>query len=774
VALLSLAPAAWAVLDINDRGPVLNAGSFALRITNIGVVGNAFYDRGLSFDPSFEFPRGSGHECLHHAELWVGAKPDHGPPRVSGGPMLEWRPSIDPNDRVRTAWAGQPGTRPAFDDDGDGRLDEELLDGIDEDGDGEIDEDLAVPSQQILTAGYRDDRPEAVNYIYPSGERHVPLGLAVHQEAYATPIAGYDQIAGLKFTITNVSAAILHDVYLGLYCDLDSRGRDQNAGHLNDLPVMRDCSRSRFEGESNFDPFIKQCFSHTGGIYPTVQDGATVSGLPAAAVVPMTHTTDPLGFLRNFAYPGARAARDLARAPRRDTTFRFSLFDRSLPPGQGGPPILDGERDLALRGDLRTAGHSGPGDWCVLVSCGPFVRLSPGETVEFQVALVAASVDSLAAEMAKASELFRGARLNLQPDTDIHSTLDGRTGVSGYEICYEPPPGIVFNYDAACPEKWTQDPAYQPLQGFPPPGGPELTYSHGRPCIWTDFDCDACTGLDGTDFVVHWVPPGIAPPPPAYHASRGDHQVEIAWDNLPEILLGAGIAVTEGFQFAGYRLYRLSDWAREAVLPPPSRWQLLAAYGPDTTNRQIPLASIRDTSIVRDYYLYEQPHYPIGRYRVTDTQALNGFDYNYVVTSVAERRTTLNGNVRVERLESPLVTAIDSVVVPQLTARDRAGPVWVVPNPYRANAPWDRPPVPADPFGRHIDFLGLPRARATIRIYTVAGDFVAQVEHDGSTGDGQASWNLISRNGQDTESGIYLFTVDSPGGHQVGRFVVIR
>ena len=40
--------------------------------------------------------------------------------------------------------------------------------------------------------------------------------------------------------------------------------------------------------------------------------------------------------------------------------------------------------------------------------------------------------------------------------------------------------------------------------------------------------------------------------------------------------------------------------------------------------------------------------------------------------------------------------------------------------------------------------------------------------------DGQARWNLISRNGQDVVSGIYLFTVDSPLGRSTGRFVVIR
>ena len=70
--------------------------------------------------------------------------------------------------------------------------------------------------------------------------------------------------------------------------------------------------------------------------------------------------------------------------------------------------------------------------------------------------------------------------------------------------------------------------------------------------------------------------------------------------------------------------------------------------------------------------------------------------------------------------------------------------------------------------------MGLPRARCTIRIWTVAGDLVREIDHDGSNGDGQASWDLVTRNGQEVESGIYLFTVDSSAGSDHGRFVVIR
>jgi len=35
-------------------------------------------------------------------------------------------------------------------------------------------------------------------------------------------------------------------------------------------------------------------------------------------------------------------------------------------------------------------------------------------------------------------------------------------------------------------------------------------------------------------------------------------------------------------------------------------------------------------------------------------------------------------------------------------------------------------------------------------------------------------WNLISRNGQDVVSGVYLYSVDCGSEKKVGRFVLIR
>ena len=211
--------------------------------------------------------------------------------------------------------------------------------------------------------------------------------------------------------------------------------------------------------------------------------------------------------------------------------------------------------------------------------------------------------------------------------------------------------------------------------------------------------------------------------------------------------------------------------------------------------------------------------FPVGRYHLLDTEVKNGFLYFYSVTAFDS--TTFNSVTTELGGRRSAVEA--EGVVPQVAARDGAGRVWVVPNPYRGFArigdrpsSWDLTPNASDPTGTHIDFMGLPRGKWKIRIYTISGDLVQELHSDDpvndsvrqpvavpnpnynpgqpedpvknprtiklpgfnrqqdNANDGQARWNLISRNGQDVVSGIYLFTVESDRGTQRGKFVIIR
>lgn len=782
---------ARAVLDVENRGPTLSAGAFAMRVTNIGSIGNPFYEQGRSFDPSFEYPRGSGNEGLKHADLWVGARlPSLGAYRVSGGPLLEWRPTLDPDDRVRTAYGGQFGAQPFVDDDGDGRFDEEALNGRDDDGDGERDEDLGISASQALYAEYVDDRPEAVAYGYEGGEAHVPLHLGVKQEAFTWSVPGYDRIAGVRFTVTNHGVETLEDVRIGLLADLDSRGPGEAGGHVNDrvgteryvVPYNDGISKvpsfnAGYYGEPAI-PWAKPCTGVITGEWPVVYD-AVNPALPAFGVLPLRHSIDPL----------ARALRSQLVSPNTyephilglgELSFRWSLVARDLPATEGGPPIFDADRYRLLAGAWEGPSDTGaPHDWAVMISCGPFPKMPPGHRYSFDVAFVCGpGRDSVAAGMARAVSLERGAWVNLYPDTTralVGEMTVGKSGFTGHETCYEAPPGVNVVFDPNCWAKFPQHGQYMepPAQVV---SALETVMPHGT-CLWVDADCDECTGFDGNETLAHWADPAAVPPPPAYRAVAGDRFVTIEWDNSPEVLVRAPTsgATTAPVTFTGYNVYRLSDWRRKQLLPGPESFQLIASFGLDTLNGERSLAGATDSTVDWSRITFGARQYPIGRYRFTDTRALNGFDYLYVVTAVGERQVQLTPTLRVtQRFESPIVSALDSLVSPRTDALATGAGVWVVPNPYRARVEWDRPVIAGDPFGRHLDFMGMPRARARLKVWTVAGDLVWETLHDGRDGNGQARWNLISRNGQDVESGIYLFSVDSDLGHQVGRFVVIR
>ena len=106
--------------------------------------------------------------------------------------------------------------------------------------------------------------------------------------------------------------------------------------------------------------------------------------------------------------------------------------------------------------------------------------------------------------------------------------------------------------------------------------------------------------------------------------------------------------------------------------------------------------------------------------------------------------------------------------------------IYTFPNPATREALAEfqkQPPSHSDPTGERIMFVNLPAASNTIRIYTASGDLVQTLYHDGHSQGGSTAWNLVSRNGQEIVSGIYLYIVQSDDGRFEdfqGRFTVVR
>lgn len=108
-------------------------------------------------------------------------------------------------------------------------------------------------------------------------------------------------------------------------------------------------------------------------------------------------------------------------------------------------------------------------------------------------------------------------------------------------------------------------------------------------------------------------------------------------------------------------------------------------------------------------------------------------------------------------------------------ARAELDMIKVVPNPYLANALWE----PKNPYSsgrgpRSIHFTHLPN-RCTIRIFTVNGELVNQIEHDSPLENGTAEWDLLTKDNLSVSFGVYIYHVDAPGiGQKAGKFAIIK
>lgn len=175
-------------------------------------------------------------------------------------------------------------------------------------------------------------------------------------------------------------------------------------------------------------------------------------------------------------------------------------------------------------------------------------------------------------------------------------------------------------------------------------------------------------------------------------------------------------------------------------------------------------------------------------YRYEVEGLLSGWQYQFSVTAF-DGGGTSGEAIKLESLESsPNANAIR--VFPGTPVNtDFKEPVGVYPNPYRINAAWDG----TNALNRKIMFYNLP-ARSEIRVYTLAGEVVAEMKHEASSykGDtrwfndfsianrklsgGEYAWDLLSNSRQNLTTGLYLYTVKdlSSGKVQQGKLVIIK
>jgi hypothetical protein len=777
---------------VQDGSTVHNVGELHMHVGNWGIFGSV-PGRGLPYSgaPSAQWPAGSGVEYLFLAGLWVGAVVG-GVPAVSTAAFeSEFRPTQDPVDIMYRSAEGIKGgnrlpSRDA-DDDRDGLVDEDWHNGRDDDLDGLIDEDFAAISKQMFSCWYTDDQPTALR-IFP---QHNPLHIMVRQESYQWEENRFDDFVGIEYHITNIGDDVLDDIFIGFFADCDAGPRDRD---------------NYWDDDATGRTFVPFTCTDLGPVqidiaYTYDADGDEGQTLGYFGVMFLGHTTDPTG----------------EKAPKRVGISTYANFSGQQSFEDGGDPTNDFERYelLSQRNIERDAPI--PRDYRMLVSAGPFATLEPESTLVFQVAFVAGAGRDVLRNAANAQLTYDGAWFN----------FDGfaSTGVAGRETPVTGPATNVAVDTCAFPNR-------PPIPSIP--NG--VTVYINNDCDVENAFRLGCgysladsakyrTGIAGNETRVNWIV-GTAPPPPNMrvddHARDG---LVLYWDNFSESVPDVK---TQKFDFEGYRIWRADNWDRPLGStkengPGGDLWKLLLSadvinnFGDDLGLDQLrydPMTQkysgpVRNNFIqaIKDFlteYPTGVPPCPPGvteeecdtlmalarwelgmeggrqYYRYVDRAMHRGRHYFYAVTA-ADHAIRDDGSFDIGKTGDPSSNFL--YVEPKTTAQEAyeydENEIYVVPNPAttQSMAAWTLNPNNNDPTGIKIEFRNLPRSAGIIRIYTLAGDLVDEIHFDGGSSVGSVKWDLVSRNGQDVTSGVYLYSVETTSKYFdrfISKFVIIR
>jgi len=706
---------------VDDYWHFHDVGNLGLTVTNYGVLGQG-YSAALKDQPSclYKYHSRREKERIEHfsyAGLWIGG---------IGGMNGEHQKLVSTAIVDGVFQYGEAGF--------------EFTNSADEG-------DTVIERSSIVTSPYFD--PKAIShqdFICNFTDRnttvpgtnieligHTPLGINVHFESYAWNYSYADAFVILNYTITNISAYPIEDVYVGIWVDC-------SVANMNYTSIYE--PGGGFTWYDNLDGFDKE---YSMG-YQYDADGDN-------------------GYAES--YFGLRALG--ASVPREMYQVHYDQWQWNTASDAQFPayfmPGTDEERYEKLSTTPAAAFPDQPASWLLLVSMGPLGDLAPGDTVNAVFAIVCGfwgegTTDSperrknLRLNSDWAQTAYNGEDVDGDGKLDPNEDLNGNGILDPGEDDYKPELDLNNN------GRWD-------------PGEPIFGDGDGNLDIDEDIYENSRRGIVAHNGKIDRYILPSPPPSPNLLVVPGDRKVTLYWDNTPELYEDP---ITREIDFEGYRIYSSPKTAGsedEATLL--AQFDLVDNLGYDTGFRAIQF----DTTINGHAY----------QYRFVNENLLNGWvgKYFFAVTAFDKGNPVNN----LPSMESSIYENLTYAIPGKNVNRGEDRKIYVYPNPYRASAQWDG-------FGereRLIWFANLP-ARATIRIYTMAGDLVDEIKHNAATYQGQDialleqhtrnqqtefsggehGWDLISNREQAIATGLYLFTVkdEETGRIYSGKFLVIK
>ena len=791
---------------------VHKVGNMHLCVTNYGIFGNQADasildpETGLSA-PSCVFPAGSGIEYLFQGALWIGAIVNEDT-LVSHGhdgwqSAFEMWADASPRGNMikRTIRKSDPEYSP--------------------DAVSEADY-IAVYSDTLTDASYVATNPE-------EGRAHAPIGVEIVQKSYSWSYSYAEDFILLDFVIRNIGVNEIRKAFMGIYVDADvghpgtnNFFQDDICGFKNTVlspscAELEDVINVAWIADNDGDP-------NAGGVFdaksPTAVTGTRVVRTPNPELKTSFNwwvsqgdpTLDWGPILQSNARSlgtgglGTPAGDENKYFFMKNGEFDYDqLFSTINYTAQGWLPP---PADVALGKNLAD-GY----DTRYLLSFGPF-DIAPADSLLVTMAYIGADRFHVRPDDFKK---FYDEADPMKFDAVLDFT-DLATNAQWAAWVYDNP-GVDTDNDGVRTLPGVEDPIMNPCTGKeiyrfgdgvpdftgpPPPTPPfmRFTASPGRIAVrWNGKDTEQ--NLDPFSFQKDFE---------GYRVYMGSK------------LILSEFALLTSYDRENYSRHRLNT----GFAPP--RWEmtenpftldsLKLIYGQDFdpgryTSQRDSLPWIDPDNSVTAYYFTSQDFNRSdlgeegGIYKLyPDAQPgdmiwveeLNDsvdafYEYEYTIDGVLASQAVYmsvtafdfgNPSTSLAPLESsPLANAIQIYPVNSADRVEKENlKVTVFPNPYRVdggyfNAGYERLEgnVVSQDRARRIHFANLPR-EATIRIYTLDGDLVRELQHPSGPplqeGESMMAWDLISRNTQAAVSGVYLYSVESALGNQVGKFVIIK